>query len=171
MNKGMSISEICRLVGLAPHTLRFYERHFPRALAPERTVGGHRVYNSTHLESLRLILKTIRDEKMSIQVARERMGEDVLPIKTEHANRAIRSTDSGDMVLEAFEKMCRKIDEVLTYNQRLDQILDGLLNERNGQARDELLTQIGSLRRENREMCGLLDMMRNRAPAIPVEAK
>ncbi len=50
---GFSIGEVSRAVGLAPQTLRLWERE--RLISPRRTGRGYRVYSEPDVRRLRKI--------------------------------------------------------------------------------------------------------------------
>lgn len=52
----MRIGELATQAGVAPHTIRYYERQ-GLLRAPARTAGGFRVYNNAALDDLRFIQK------------------------------------------------------------------------------------------------------------------
>ena len=73
--KTYTIAEISQITKLAPHTLRYYEQQFPHLLKTERSKGGHRIYNQSHLDILNSIIHLLKDEGMTIKQARQELGE------------------------------------------------------------------------------------------------
>jgi DNA-binding transcriptional MerR regulator len=51
-NGNLKVREVCELVGITPHTLRYWEKEFSEYLSPNRTSGGHRLYDDHNLRKL-----------------------------------------------------------------------------------------------------------------------
>jgi len=51
-NGFLKVREVCELLGISPHTLRYWEKEFSEYLKPLRSPGGHRLYDDHHLHSL-----------------------------------------------------------------------------------------------------------------------
>ncbi len=79
---GLRSGEVARAAGVNPQTLRYYERRGLLA-APERTLGGHRVYQPAAVTVLRVIK------------AAQRLGftlDEVAELLDVHAGLAARAT-------------------------------------------------------------------------------
>lgn len=155
-----SIAEVSRLTGLASHTLRFYEQQFPVLLDIERTKGGHRVYRSQHLESLKSIIKLLKDEKVSIKKAREILGESD-EVKAEKTS--VEEPESSGDIEKLLLLVIEKLDRMCMNNENRDRMIDAIVRNQPLEGRDELLDQIGRCRHETREtmkLCRLV-MQRN----------
>jgi DNA-binding transcriptional MerR regulator len=68
-NGYLKIREVCDLVGISPHTLRYWEKEFSDYLRPDRTSGGHRLYDDHNLRKLLQIKHLLKDELYSIRGA------------------------------------------------------------------------------------------------------
>lgn len=158
MIKDMTISEICKISGLAPHTLRFYEKHFPKLLSPKRTPGGHRIYSPHHVDSIRLIFREIREKKLSIQEARQTLGE----VLSAEVSPSAQNFPPKHHSLDSIDSIMGKLEELTKMYGRLDQVVDTLLKERGQKKREDLLYQICHLRRENQEMVSILEKLSER---------
>lgn len=55
------IGEVCDLVGVEPHVLRYWEKEFPM-LAPQKNRAGQRVYRRKDVEII-MRIKQLRDEE------------------------------------------------------------------------------------------------------------
>ena len=144
-----SIAEVSRLMGLASHTLRYYEQQFPVLLDVERSSGGHRIYRQRHLETLKSILRLLKDEKLSIRRARELLGEPEeqaapVPATSSEAAQLEGVTRLLLMVLERLDHICRN-------DEMRDRIMQDLLKNQSPGRNDELLAQISRCRHETRE--------------------
>lgn len=148
MAESMTIAEVSKLTGLPAHTLRFYEKMFPRSLPIERTAGGHRVYKRDHLEKLRQIIVLVKDNKLPIKEAQAKMHEatDEKTVETsDNSGGPDRNlTNTLTMVLQKLEEICRK-------NDRFDSLLEMIVREKHEDQKLDLLDQIAECRRETRE--------------------
>ncbi|MBN2338577.1 MAG: MerR family transcriptional regulator [Acidobacteria bacterium] len=67
------IGEVCEIVGVPAHVLRFWETEFP-ALAPPKSRSGQRTYRPRDIELLLEIRRLLYDEGFTIAGARKRLG-------------------------------------------------------------------------------------------------
>ena len=79
---GFSIGEVSRAVGLAPQTLRLWERE--RLISPRRTGRGYRVYSESDVRRLRKIKQLRKTEGLNFAAIRKQIG----PPPTEPAGGA-----------------------------------------------------------------------------------
>ncbi len=68
------IREVCEIVGVEAHVLRFWETEFP-ALSPPKSKSGQRTYRPKDIELLLQIRKLLYDEGFTIAGARKRLSE------------------------------------------------------------------------------------------------
>ncbi|MBW3552329.1 MAG: MerR family transcriptional regulator [Gemmatimonadetes bacterium] len=69
-----SIGEVCDLVGLKPHVLRYWESQFP-PLKPSKNRAGNRVYQRKEIRLVILVKRLLYDEKYTIEGARQKVEE------------------------------------------------------------------------------------------------
>ena len=69
-----SIGEVCELLGLKAHVLRYWETQFD-AFSPAKNRQGNRVYRARDLELIALIRRLVHDEGYTIEGARRRLEE------------------------------------------------------------------------------------------------
>ncbi|TVP72684.1 MAG: MerR family transcriptional regulator [Gemmatimonadales bacterium] len=69
-----SIGEVCDLVGLKPHVLRYWETQFEE-LAPDKNRAGNRVYRPREVKLVFLVQRLVHQEKYTIEGARKRLKE------------------------------------------------------------------------------------------------
>lgn len=69
-----SIGEVCELVGLKPHVLRYWESQFP-ALNPAKNRSGNRVYLRREIELIILVKDLLYQEKYTIEGARRKLNQ------------------------------------------------------------------------------------------------
>src|SRR5512136_720741 len=67
------IREVCEIVGVEAHVLRFWESEFP-ALAPPKSKTGQRIYRPKDIELLLHIKKLLYEEGFTIAGARKRLS-------------------------------------------------------------------------------------------------
>ncbi len=69
-----SISEVCELVGLKPHVLRYWESQFP-VLNPSKNRSGNRVYQRKEIKLVLLVQHLLYKEKYTIEGARQKLDQ------------------------------------------------------------------------------------------------
>jgi len=69
-----SIGEVCDLVGLKPHVLRYWESQFP-ALKPSKNRAGNRVYQRKEIRLIIMVRRLLYDEKYTVEGARQKVEE------------------------------------------------------------------------------------------------
>ena len=67
-----NIREVATMVGVAEHTLRFWEKEIP-SLHPKKTAGGVRQYTKEDIELVRLIHHLIKEQGLTVKAARARL--------------------------------------------------------------------------------------------------
>ena len=72
---GFSIGEVSQAIGLAPQTLRLWERE--RLVKPRRTDRGYRVYTEIDVERLRRIKRLRKAEGLNFAAIRKQLGSAV----------------------------------------------------------------------------------------------
>jgi DNA-binding transcriptional MerR regulator len=69
-----SIGEVCEMLDLEAHVVRYWESQFPE-LSPTRNRAGNRVYQVREVEMIALIRRLVYDERYTIEGARRRVEE------------------------------------------------------------------------------------------------
>jgi DNA-binding transcriptional MerR regulator len=69
-----SIGEVCDLVGLKPHVLRYWEGQFA-PLKPSKNRAGNRVYQRKEIRMLMLVKRLLYTERYTIEGARQKLDE------------------------------------------------------------------------------------------------
>ncbi len=69
-----SIGEVCDLVDLKPHVLRYWESQFP-PLKPSKNRAGNRVYQRKEIRLIILVKRLLYHEKYTIEGARQQVEE------------------------------------------------------------------------------------------------
>lgn len=88
-----SIGEVCRLLEVKPHVLRYWEQEF-ELVNPRKDRGGKRQYSNNDLNNLFRIKHLLHEEKYTIEGAKQRLwnefSEDTVDVKA--AVQALRKT-------------------------------------------------------------------------------
>jgi DNA-binding transcriptional MerR regulator len=66
------IGDVCRIVGVEPHVLRYWETEFP-ALAPPKNKAGQRTYRPKDIELILMIRRLLYEEGYTIAGARRKL--------------------------------------------------------------------------------------------------
>lgn len=69
-----SIGEVCEIVGLEPHVLRYWESQFP-VLNPSKNRAGNRVYRRKEIKLIQLLRHLLYGEKYTIEGARQKLEQ------------------------------------------------------------------------------------------------
>lgn len=69
-----SIGEVCDMLDLKPHVVRYWETQFPE-LSPTKNRAGNRVYQARELETIALIRRLVHEERYTLEGARRRIEE------------------------------------------------------------------------------------------------
>lgn len=69
-----TIGEVCELLGIKAHVLRYWETQFPE-LRPVKNRAGNRLYRASDLERIALIRRLVHEERYTLEGARQRLEE------------------------------------------------------------------------------------------------
>ena len=69
-----SISEVCELVGLKPHVLRYWETQF-QVLNPSKNRSGNRVYQRKEIRLISLVKHLLYEEKYTVEGAKAKLDQ------------------------------------------------------------------------------------------------
>jgi DNA-binding transcriptional MerR regulator len=69
-----AISEVCEIVGLKPHVLRYWETQFG-PLNPSKNRSGNRVYQKKEIRLIMLVKHLLYEEKYTVEGARARLDQ------------------------------------------------------------------------------------------------
>lgn len=113
------IGEVCRIVGVEPYVLRYWEREFV-ALAPPKSKAGQRTYRPRDIELLLEIKKLLYDQGFTIAGARKQLGTGA-PVSAETSTRSRRKrTPIGTPARpkERLGKVREELENILTLLDR-----------------------------------------------------
>ncbi|HEX6066536.1 MAG TPA: MerR family transcriptional regulator, partial [Longimicrobiales bacterium] len=69
-----AISEVCDLVGLKPHVLRYWETQF-QLLNPSKNRSGNRVYQRKEIKVILYVKHLLYDEKYTVEGAKQKLEQ------------------------------------------------------------------------------------------------
>jgi DNA-binding transcriptional MerR regulator len=110
------IGEVCEIVGVEAHVLRFWETEFP-ALSPPKSKSGQRIYRPKDIELLLRIRKLLYEEGFTIAGARRHMAaERQAPAASRHQNapEVPAAEEPADPEAERLKKVKAELENILT---------------------------------------------------------
>ncbi len=84
------IREVCKIVGVEAHVLRFWESEFS-ALSPPKTKSGQRIYRPQDIELLLQIRQLLYEEGFTIAGARKKLDSGAPAALREKPRTAVRA--------------------------------------------------------------------------------
>jgi len=70
----ISIGDVSKIIGVPPHTIRYWEREFPQFLIPPRTLGRQRRYGSSQIFNIKKIYTMLKEDGYSIAGAKRALA-------------------------------------------------------------------------------------------------
>jgi DNA-binding transcriptional MerR regulator len=112
------IREVCEIVGVEAHVLRFWESEFP-ALSPPKSKTGQRTYRPKDIDLLLRIRKLLYEEGFTIMGARKRLesGEN-LPEASLPASAETKSDSDSAPASERLQMAKIELENILTLLNR-----------------------------------------------------
>ena len=71
----ISIRDAARIIGVPPHTIRYWEKEFVDFLVAPRTLGKQRRYGDPQINKLRTIFRMLKEEGYSIAGAKRALAK------------------------------------------------------------------------------------------------
>jgi DNA-binding transcriptional MerR regulator len=71
----ISIRDAAKIIGVPPHTIRYWEKEFSDFLVAPRTLGKQRRYGDQQLHKLRTIFRMLKEEGYSIAGAKRALAK------------------------------------------------------------------------------------------------
>lgn len=150
-----STSQIAKIVGLHPNTVRMYEE-WGLIAKPLRKVNGYRVYNDIHIRQFQLVRKALQIEILQAGL-RRKIIEAVKLSAQYRFDDAIELTEEYIHIAEREKENAKEAAEICELLYRHQPEADDVLYKR-AQAAKELGLTIDTIR--NWEMNGLLSVKR-----------
>jgi len=83
--KKYGMSEVCALLGVKPHVIRYWEQEIP-FLSPEKSITGRRIFHDRDVQILIRLKHLLYEKKFTIEGARNKIYAEIsserLDIKT-----------------------------------------------------------------------------------------
>ena len=114
------IREVCEIVGVKAHVLRFWETEFP-SLSPPKSRSGQRTYRPKDIELLLRIRKLLYEEGYTIAGARKRLSS-AAPAAASKADSPATPRSRGD------RKQVKPAKTTTTKSDRLNKVKSELEN-------------------------------------------
>jgi len=109
------IREVCEIVGVEAHVLRFWETEFP-ALSPPKSKSGQRTYRPKDIELLLRIKKLLYDEGFTIAGARKHLSAEKPAVSSSKPAAVKRQDDTPSS--ERLKKVRAELENILTLLDR-----------------------------------------------------
>jgi DNA-binding transcriptional MerR regulator len=80
----LAIGDVAKIIGVAGHTIRFWEKEFDFYLNPARTQGRQRRYTELDLQKLQYVFTLLKEDGYSIAGAKRKLRQQFMreqPIK------------------------------------------------------------------------------------------
>lgn len=112
------IGEVCKIVGVPAHVLRYWETEFP-SLAPPKNRGGQRTYRPADIELLLRIQKLLYEEGFTIAGARKRLGARIAAASGAKPGRGRQEAGAPQIQAnESLGKVRKELENILTLLDR-----------------------------------------------------
>ena len=92
------IGEVCELIKVQPHVLRYWETEFPM-LAPQKNRAGQRVYRRKDVEMVMRIRDLLYEEKFTIAGAKKKLLDEIRS-SSPRANASVKEPAAIEEELE-----------------------------------------------------------------------
>src|SRR6266511_2114793 len=116
------IGEVCEIVGVEAHVLRYWESEFPQ-LAPPKNKAGQRTYRPKDIELLLHIRKLLYEEGFTIAGARKKLAAEP-PAPRETAAEETPARKPETRAPRAREAPAKGVDEVRKELENILTLLD-----------------------------------------------
>ncbi|HJQ69596.1 MAG TPA: MerR family transcriptional regulator [Blastocatellia bacterium] len=87
------IGEVCELIKVQPHVLRYWETEFPM-LAPQKNRAGQRVYRRKDVEMVLRIRDLLYEEKFTIAGAKKKLMDEMRGSSSRAKSAAVDATQT-----------------------------------------------------------------------------
>ena len=111
------IREVCEIVGVEAHVLRFWETEFP-ALSPPKSKSGQRTYRPKDIDLLLQIRKLLYEDGFTIAGARKKLS----------AGHVAAHTEASDSASHTVPKVAEPVPKPAPASERLEKVKAELEN-------------------------------------------
>lgn len=108
----ISIRDAAKIIGVPPHTIRYWEKEFSDFLVAPRTLGKQRRYGDQQLHKLRTIFRMLKEEGYSIAGAKRALAK-----QNQAANLGVAATNPSlaSLSTEMAEKILALVKNELSF--------------------------------------------------------
>ena len=100
-----SIGDVCEMLELKPHVLRYWESQF-KVLSPNKNRSGNRVYTRRELEFVQLVKHLLYTEKYTVEGAR-------LQLESRRKDGGLRATARQALDLQSILQLEKDLKDIL----------------------------------------------------------
>jgi DNA-binding transcriptional MerR regulator len=117
------IGEVCHIVGVEPHVLRYWESEFAR-LSPPKNKAGQRTYRPKDIELLLQIRKLLYEDGFTIAGARKQLNSASPPPKgaplfdSNHSQPPARARQRAATSAKRLNQVRKELENILTLLDR-----------------------------------------------------
>ena len=111
------IREVCEIVEVEAHVLRFWETEFP-ALSPPKSKSGQRTYRPKDIELLLRIRKLLYEEGFTIAGARKQLSAGKSAVASKEKEMVVRAKQKDAPDSERLSKVKAELENILTLLDR-----------------------------------------------------
>jgi len=116
------IGEVCEIIGVEPHVLRYWETEFSR-LSPPKNKAGQRTYRPKDIELLLEIRKLLYEDGFTIAGARKKLTEGASTLQTaprrpEPARLQPRAVTRHEGSSQRLSEVRQELENILTLLER-----------------------------------------------------
>lgn len=105
-----SIGEVCNLLDLKPHVIRYWESEFP-VLRPKRTTGYTRHYTSEKIELLRRVKDLLYVQKYTVKGVKKKLS--AMTSEDKYKSHGKRSIINDDLKKTLIKQLADIRDELV----------------------------------------------------------
>ena len=127
------IGETCKMFGIQPYVLRYWETEFP-FLGPTKNKSGQRVYEESQIVLIKRIKELLYDEEYTIAGAKKKLEVELFGGAEDEENASLSSESSSgsesvalkldSAASEKIEKLRRGVEEALAQSRDILRWLD-----------------------------------------------
>lgn len=109
--KYFKIQEVAKLTQVPEYTLRYWETEF-KELAPQKSRGGHRLYQKQDLELIFKIKHLLYDQKFTIQGARKELSAQLNKPVEKPEQRQLELGFEQNLLKDMLKKTLQELKEI-----------------------------------------------------------
>lgn len=100
-----SIGEVCNLLNIKPHTIRYWETEFPQ-VRPKRTSGDTRRYTKEKIEMLRMVRDLLYVQQFTVKGVKKKLSN------FRSSQKTFKATDHGIINQDLKESLIKQLSNI-----------------------------------------------------------